>query len=702
MSTGAFLDYPKQEKKLFMNTIINLLKQNHIKSANKTLISTAIELAKYQQSNFNSLDDAVKRIAYHLTLTIYPDIEEYWAEVAEIEKKQKKLKKIAESGKGVMTIEGSNDTEEMPVLAPLTPKQKRLITDFKKVVTDYLKKLPCFTTHLSNEEQKQVISDFDYWIDNHKGTPDKLSERKALLNIQYMAECLINNFNVIKVRNGGVTNLAYWNGETYLTGEVEIDSLIKKVNLLTYNNLYNKDCRKPVTTSDVCSQLEIMADAKDIAPASYIPCLNGIVYLDDNQQDNLTYNLRLLKFTPDIITIYQYQGYYKPVSEIPQEVRNKVDRYFELIANKDRETPQHYQEIKNRIFEFCSTILYRGQLFKSYGFLHGGADAGKSKFLTNCIFSILPANSSGSLRLDKIDSRFELSGIEGKLANLFDEHNLSYGVKGIAQQEALKELVSGNKIRVENKNVKAHDIRNDARLFVALNNYMNVTDDATAKKMVYIPMRGALGNVDASRYYVNENCSQDEKDYIFITLLGYLQQVFKNRAQTGKYFRQSKYIDDLQITAEATTNELMELLQNWLDDTDPLKDYPLGQLLNKDTVKQMRLRTYETMFNTYQKSLPENKQIKVTTGAFKNKLLKLIDFSYWETVKDTSFKDASIRGVLVPKHYRGRYISDYQAYKEQIILVQQATAKSNNIIDLNTDKKYKDIKDQHLTNPICK
>ena len=96
-----------------MKTIINLLKQNHIKSANKTLITTAIELAKYQQSNFNSLDDAVKRIAYHLTLTIYPDIEEYWAEIAEIEKKQKKLKEIAERGKGVMTIEGAADRKSV-------------------------------------------------------------------------------------------------------------------------------------------------------------------------------------------------------------------------------------------------------------------------------------------------------------------------------------------------------------------------------------------------------------------------------------------------------------------------------------------------------------------------------------------------------------------------------------------------------------
>lgn len=683
-----------------MKTIINLLKQNRIKSANKTLITTAIELAKYQQSNFESLDDAVRRIAYHLTLTIYPDIEEYWAQIAEIEKKQKKAKEIAERGKGVHTVVA--DAEEMPVLAPLTPEQKQLISEFKKVVIDYLQTLPCYTTHLSIEKQEQVISDFEYWIDYHKGTPDLLSERKALLNVQHMAESLINNFNVIKVQNGGVTNLAYWNGETYLTGEAEIDSLIKKVNLLTYNNLYSKDCRKVVTTKDVCEQLEIMAETKNIAPASYIPCLNGIVYLDDNQEDNLTYNLRLLKFTPDIITIYQFQGNYKPASEIPQAVRYKVNKYFELIANKDRETPQHYQEIKDRIFEYCSTILYRGQLFKSYGFLHGGADAGKSKFLTNCIFSILPANSSGSLRLDKIDSRFELSGIEGKLSNLFDEHNLSYGVKGIAQQEALKELVSGNKIRVENKNVKAHDIRNDARLFIALNNYMNLTDEATAKKMVYIPMRGALGNISASQFYVDENCSQDEKDYIFITLLGYLQQVFRNRAQTGKYFRQSKYIDELQITAETSTNELIELLQNWLDDTDPLKDYPLGKLMNKDTVKQMRLRYYETMFNNYQKILPENKQIKVTTGAFKNKLLKLIDFNYFDNVKDTSFKDASIRGVLIPKRYRGRYISDYQGYKEQILLEQKALANRNNIIDLNTDKAVKEIQNQHLTNPICK
>ena len=36
---------------IIMDKIINLLTQKGIKKANKTLITTAIELAKYQQSN---------------------------------------------------------------------------------------------------------------------------------------------------------------------------------------------------------------------------------------------------------------------------------------------------------------------------------------------------------------------------------------------------------------------------------------------------------------------------------------------------------------------------------------------------------------------------------------------------------------------------------------------------------------------------
>lgn len=684
-----------------MQDIKNLLEKYSIKRASINLIITAVELAKCQQSDFNSLNDAVKRIAYHLTLTIYPDIDEYWAEVAEIQKELQEKKKIKNKDENDLDYVDlavlSLDDEEMPVLAPLTPNQKQLITDFKKVVTDYLKRLPCFTTHLSIEQQDQVIETFNKSLDNHRGTPDKLSERKTLLNVQYMAGCLINNFNVIKVRNGGVTNLAYWNGETYLTGEVEIDSLIKKVNLLTYNNLYNKDCRKPVTTSDVCSQLEIMADAKDIAPASYIPCLNGILKLDTNNPDDL----KLLPFTPDIVTTYQYQAYYKPASEIPQEVRNKVDRYFELIANKDNETSQHYQEIKDRIFEFCSTILYRGQLFKSYGFLHGGANGGKTKFLTNCIFSILP-NGFAKVQLNKIESRFSLRGLDCKLANLFDEHNLSYGAKGLAQQEALKELVSDVKIRVEDKNIREYDINVDARLFVALNNYMNLTDEATAKKMVYIPMLGSLANAYASQFYVNKNCSQDEKDYIFITLLGYLQQVFKNHAQTGKYFRQSKYIDDIQRNAEATTNELVNKIRDWLDETDPFKDYPLGELMNKSNFVQMRLNYYEIKFNEYISSLPESQRIKVTSEAFKIKLLKQIEYIYVDNATEPNFRKSSIRGVLLPKIYRGQAITSYRKYREVILLEQKETAERNHIIDLTTDKAIKEIQDQHLSNPICK
>lgn len=672
--------------------IVALLKQNNFNSVNKKKIITALELAKYQQSNFDALDMAVKRIAYQFNKSLFSDLDEYQIE----------SEKRSNSHQDLSQCE---DPSILPALPPLTPKQEQLATKFKKEVADYLKKLPCFTTHLSIKEQKQVISDFEYWIDNHNGTPDKLSERKALLNIQYMAEYLINNFNVIKVKNGDITDLAYWNGETYLTGEAEFNILIKKINLLTYNNLNIKDCRKVVTTKDVCEQLEVMTETKDIAPASFIPCLNGIVHFDDNQQDSPKYNLSLLSFTPDIITIYQYQGNYKTVSEIPQTVRNKVNRYFDLICNKDNETPQHYQEIRDRIFEYCSTILYRGQLFKSYGFLHGGADAGKTKFLENCIFSILPPNTFSKVKLNELIDRFRSNRLKGALANLSDEKNLSYGVKGEEEQEALKEVVSGSKkMLAEDKNVKSYYFRCEARIFIALNYYMNLTDEATAKKMVYIPMKGSLDNVDASRFYVDENCSQDEKDYIFITLLGYLQQVFKNRTQTGKYFRQSKYIDSLQISAEAETNDLVELLQNWIDETKPFEDYPIGELMNQSNFNQMKLNHYELKFDRYLSTLPENKQIKVSAGVFKNKLLKLIGdkYIYVDSAKDTDFRASGVKGVLLPKKYNDHYISSYRDYKEQILLEKRLLAKRNNIIDLNTDKTVKEIQDQNLSNPFCK
>lgn len=233
---------------------------------------------------------------------------------------------------------------------------------------------------------------------------------------------------------------------------------------------------------------------------------------------------------------------------------------------------------------------------------------------------------------------------------------------------------------------------------------MNLTDEATAKKMVYIPMKGSLDNVDASRFYVDENCSQDEKDYIFITLLGYLQQVFKNRTQTGKYFRQSKYIDSLQISAEAETNDLVELLQNWIDETKPFEDYPIGELMNQSNFNQMKLNHYELKFDRYLSTLPENKQIKVSAGVFKNKLLKLIGdkYIYVDSAKDTDFRASGVKGVLLPKKYNDHYISSYRDYKEQILLEKRLLAKRNNIIDLNTDKTVKEIQDQNLSNPFCK
>ena len=123
---------------IIMDKIINLLTQKGIKKANKTLITTAIELAKYQQSNFDALDMAVKRVAYQLNISLIPDIDSY---------RQKQLKN-----------ENISDQDDLD-LPVLTPKQLELQSDFKRAFSDYLKSLPCFFKY-SKAEQNQILEDF--------------------------------------------------------------------------------------------------------------------------------------------------------------------------------------------------------------------------------------------------------------------------------------------------------------------------------------------------------------------------------------------------------------------------------------------------------------------------------------------------------------------------------------------------------------
>lgn len=249
-------------------------------------------------------------------------------------------------------------------------------------------------------------------------------------------------------------------------------------------------------------------------------------------------------------------------------------------------------------------------------------------------------------------------------------------------RQLLKKLFrGGKKLRAERKNVNAFDFVCEARFFIALNNYLNLTDEATRAKMLYIPMRGNLSRKECEPYHPDMT-NQDEKDYLFNVLLGYLQQVFNNYTTTGEYFSKSTYIDRLQSEAEFKTSDLLNELQSWIDETEPFKDYPLGQLLSDENKSLMLASHYYYKFKEYQSF--NNSRITITQLIFRTKISEVSSFKCLDNAKDNG---KSYNFVLVPKQYNNTAVNTYADYKQAILLEQAQRSDTTNIIELNTKTK---------------
>lgn len=382
-----------------------------LKKADKSAIQIALYLVKCSQNDFNSLDLNIRKLAYRFNLAITHDLDSYY-------------------------LNAKKDNEDVS-LPPLTEDKKQLADNFINEVSDYLYTLPCFKSNLSNNEQSQIIENLNLYINQRVGAND-YNERVYMLNADYIKGYLLNNFNVIKVDRGR-TELAYWDGETYQTGEQAISNLVTKIRSIEYNKTIDKRYREAFNLKELINALNnAITEVTLLASPDYIPCLNGIVHL--NRDNN---HPELLPFNPDIVTVYQFQGNYKPLSEIPTNTVAKLNKYFDYLFNREHETGTHFKELKNRCLEYSSTLLYRGQLFKKFGFFHGSHDGGKTSFIERVLFALLPNDSYSKLPINRLNERFGVSDLVGKLANLNDEHNFDYGRTGEAQQATIKEIVSG-------------------------------------------------------------------------------------------------------------------------------------------------------------------------------------------------------------------------------------------------------------------
>lgn len=634
----------------------------HITKASHLKIKTALKICKYTQADFEALNLSVQYLAYNFNRAITPNLDE-----------------LLEDLKG--------DAK----LPPLTQKQQSLVTEFKKYVSAFLDNLPCFKVKLTETEQKQIYSTFSYHIDNRKGAPLGNFEYVNKINVAYLKDYLVNNFQLVKISNGGLCDIAFWNSETYISSSEALEQLIADILSLEFVDAKKKRYEKTASFSDVYRALELSnLKTVNIAKPSYISCLNGILYLDTAKP---LQEPKLLAFTPDIFTLEQFQGnYYQDYrASLPQNTIDKLDRYLELIANKDNDY-DHHQEVLIRILESMATILYRGQIFKKFIVVHGKADGGKSKFV-QFVLSLLDPSLVSNIKLTRLNSQFGLVGLKNKLVNFADESNFSKKYEDSNQQQnVLKDILSGGFIQSDRKNQSDVRFKANARWIIGTNSYPAVTQESTENKLLYVPFTNNLKNASFTPYYPNAN-NQDEKDYIFNVLVRALRQVFENFNNHGYYFTPSKFVDYLQDYAKTVADDAYSLIKEWFEDEKPLKDYPIGEPVSDGTIFKMRLSYYKKKFDDY--TTKNNQKTSVSNAVFRRYFLEFSDLQE-KNAKDRDYKDHTYNNVLLPKVYQNKTINSYKDYKSIILKNEKLRNLTNKAIQDNTQREYERVKAENI------
>lgn len=628
-----------------------------IQTAAKGRIETAFKLCKYTQSNFNALHNSVQYLAYSFNRALTPDID--------------KLR------------QGLKNGDNPP---PLPTNKQSLAKAFIECARSYLENLPCFKTKLAENEQKQIFVTLEAYINNREGAPLGVYEYVNKTTPAHLLDYLLDNFIFVKITHGGLSDIGYWNGETYLLGKDHFMALVMDVFELEYYKAGDKRYKTSYDEDELYKQLQQrIKETHELAGPEYIPCLNGILYLDRTNPQNI----ELKPFTPDIITTYQFQGNYYPDYRhaIPQETVKKLDAYLDLISNKNNDE-QHHEELKTRALEFMATTLYRGQLFKKFGFVHGRADGGKTKFII-FVLSVIPTKYQSRIGLPRFHERFAIVNLDGKLVNFDDESHLSASINCANQdQDMIKKILSGDFIQSDDKNKRDIQFVPDARLIFASNRYLLLTQESTEVKMLYIPFMNKLNDKYRAFFPDVVNPKQDEKDYIFNTLIEYLQKVFDNFNARGEYFTQSDYIDALQEQAKTEADEAYELIKDFIEKGNPLKDYPRGKLLSDATLEKMRLTYYKSKFDAFLAKI--NSKLDVNIQTFRRHFLKLSNFQE-RNAKERRYKDHTYT-VLLPKEYLTKKINSYNDYKKIIQSENEQRIKTAQAINDHTNQEYARVK----------
>lgn len=261
----------------------------------------------------------------------------------------------------------------------------------------------------------------------------------------------------------------------------------------------------------------------------------------------------LMPHTMDIITTIQLPYSYDPKAECP---------VFMRFLNESLEGNLEKIGILQEFFGYCLT---KSTKYEKGMFIVGEANTGKSTVL-DALEAIMGEENCSSIRLDMLcDSRFT-GNLMDKYVNIDNE--IPQNIDNY--EEALKKIISGQKVTVNTKFIPTYDAKPFCKLIFAANDLPRINDSSNAifRRLLLLDFNNVVPD-DKIDVHLKEKV-KSECAGIFNWALEGLKRLEKNRGFTKSYDMSVK-INDLKML----NNSIYYFIEENYVVTESEKDYVL-------------------------------------------------------------------------------------------------------------------------------
>lgn len=219
---------------------------------------------------------------------------------------------------------------------------------------------------------------------------------------------------------------------------------------------------------EVLNYLELITKEVTVARPEFIAFKNGIYDVDKQT---------IMPFTPEVVLTNQIPWNYS------------VTAYSDVVLKFLDDISCHDEAIKQILLELIGYCMYRTNNLQKAFILVGDGANGKSTFI-EVLANLLGEDNISSLGIEELSDRFSTAMLFGKLANIGDDISDDF-LRG-AQVSTFKKIVTGNRIKAEQKGMDPFEFNPYCKLIFSANDIPRMKDKtgAVLRRLEMIPFNG--------------------------------------------------------------------------------------------------------------------------------------------------------------------------------------------------------------------